>query len=238
MEFTAQMQDELSQALDASRVKHRDAPGGRSFSYIEGHDAINTANRIFGFDGWSLSGCVIDYLPNAGDFGAYRATTTIIVHFEPPVSRVGEGVGIVLPLRGTGKPTAESHEMAIKGAATDALKRAFRTFGEQFGNGLYDRENVLHQAAPVRAGQWGSTERTAPTPPWGSPVEDRSSSPGRISDKQVQYATTLAGKAGMDEDAFDRFVGQEYAKDLVDLTRVEASALIDKLLAMRQAEIV
>ena len=31
----------------------------------------------------------------------------------------------------------ESHEQAEKGAVTDAVKRALRTFGEQFGNGLY-----------------------------------------------------------------------------------------------------
>jgi len=31
----------------------------------------------------------------------------------------------------------ESHEQAEKGAVTDAVKRALRTFGVQFGNGLY-----------------------------------------------------------------------------------------------------
>jgi hypothetical protein len=31
----------------------------------------------------------------------------------------------------------DAHEMAEKGAVTDALKRALRTFGNQFGNGLY-----------------------------------------------------------------------------------------------------
>ena len=33
--------------------------------------------------------------------------------------------------------TAEGHETAFKGAVTDALKRALRTFGPQFGNSLY-----------------------------------------------------------------------------------------------------
>ena len=33
--------------------------------------------------------------------------------------------------------TAEGHETAFKGAVTDALKRALRGYGDQFGNSLY-----------------------------------------------------------------------------------------------------
>ena len=33
--------------------------------------------------------------------------------------------------------TVEGHETAFKGCVTDALKRALRGYGEQFGNGLY-----------------------------------------------------------------------------------------------------
>lgn len=36
----------------------------------------------------------------------------------------------------------ESHEQAEKGAVTDAVKRALRTFGEQFGNGLYGNGRI------------------------------------------------------------------------------------------------
>src|SRR5205807_5758088 len=36
----------------------------------------------------------------------------------------------------------ESHEQAEKGAVTDAVKRALRTFGSQFGNGLYGNGRV------------------------------------------------------------------------------------------------
>ena len=33
--------------------------------------------------------------------------------------------------------TVEGHETAFKGCVTDALKRALRGYGDQFGNGLY-----------------------------------------------------------------------------------------------------
>ena len=32
--------------------------------------------------------------------------------------------------------TADGHETALKGAVTDGLKRALRSFGDRFGNGL------------------------------------------------------------------------------------------------------
>ena len=35
--------------------------------------------------------------------------------------------------------TADAHETAIKAAVTDGMKRALRTFGQAFGNSLYDR---------------------------------------------------------------------------------------------------
>ena len=34
-------------------------------------------------------------------------------------------------------PTRQGHETAHKGAVTDALKRALRSYGDQFGNSLY-----------------------------------------------------------------------------------------------------
>ena len=40
---------------------------------------------------------------------------------------------------GVSKSSFDAHELAGKEAVTDGLKRAFRTFGEQFGNGLYDK---------------------------------------------------------------------------------------------------
>ena len=44
---------ELSQPLDMSRVKRRQAPGMGSVPYLEGYDVIDRANGIFGF-AWSF----------------------------------------------------------------------------------------------------------------------------------------------------------------------------------------
>ena len=44
--------------------------------------------------------------------------------------------------------TPDAHDMAIKGAVTDALKRALRTFGPQFGNGLYEHDDIAPPKPP------------------------------------------------------------------------------------------
>jgi DNA repair and recombination protein RAD52 len=44
----------LNYELDSSRIKTREK-GNISLSYIEGHDVIETANRIFGYGNWSYT---------------------------------------------------------------------------------------------------------------------------------------------------------------------------------------
>ena len=45
----------------------------------------------------------------------------------------------------------DGHDTAMKGAVTDGLKRAFRSFGVQFGNGFYgDQPQVGNQPQPQR----------------------------------------------------------------------------------------
>ena len=42
----------LAQLLDPALVSQRKGRGGRQFSYIEGHTAIDQANQVFGYGGW------------------------------------------------------------------------------------------------------------------------------------------------------------------------------------------
>ena len=60
---------------------------------------------------------------------AYAATVRVTVPGSP--SRTDVGFHAVV------EETAEGHETAFKGAVTDALKRALRGYGDQFGNSLY-----------------------------------------------------------------------------------------------------
>jgi len=116
--------DALSAPLDLNNVKQRKGAGGRKLDYISGEHAIAEANRIFGFDGWS---CETVHMECVSD--------------KPPtyIARVRVRAGGVTR-EGWGGDNGNDHENAVKGAETDAIKRALRTFGNQFGLPLYDKE--------------------------------------------------------------------------------------------------
>ena len=136
---------ELDKKLDPAHVikpSGRFAPKG---DYIEGWHAIAEANRIFGYDGWSYTiGLVKDDIREATKDGktqwqaAYSCVCTVTVGTTVRQD-VGFGSGFAARI-------GDAIEGATKEAVTDALKRALRTFGNQFGLALYDkkRENVGH----------------------------------------------------------------------------------------------
>ncbi len=127
---------------------------GRSLSYLEGFEAINQANDILGYDGWSHTISRLDYNP---DIKSYMALVLVEVHNPSGVTLCRHedvGCGIVQGDR------AEGHETAMKGAVTDAMKRALRCLGDQFGNVLYDKTSDLHK----RAGQQQTSQQPPPAP--------------------------------------------------------------------------
>lgn len=146
----------LAKPLDWRLVSERESHAGRLVRYIAGPTAINQANRIFGYDGWGteLMGEVSFRPVRLSDpdteaalaVGMYCAVVRVSVRGCAP--RSDAGCGFVTA------DTPEAHEAAYKGAVTDALKRALRYFGDQFGNGLYDRRttsDLRPAAAPLPA---------------------------------------------------------------------------------------
>jgi recombination DNA repair RAD52 pathway protein len=116
-------------------------------SYVEGYHVENEANRIFGFDGWdrgTLSAkCVMERARKIGKgqyekdgWGVtYVATVRVTVRAgDIDIMRDGTGAG-----HGIDADLGQAHESAIKEAETDAEKRALKTFGNQFGQALYDK---------------------------------------------------------------------------------------------------
>jgi len=147
--------------LDGKRVKTRDQ-NGLKLSYLEGYDIIDTANLAFDFGGWSyevkeLTQVSEEINQNQNKVIGYRAIVSITV-FDPyhKHSVVREDVGF-----GTGiaRDYASAHESGAKKAVIDAIKRALRSFGNQFGNALYDKsqKNVDH------SGQTQTTQQLPPT---------------------------------------------------------------------------
>lgn len=131
----------LRHNLDGRRVKNRQQ-NNITLSYLEGYDIIDTANLAFGFGSWSyevkeLIQVSEETNQNQNRVIGYKAIVSVTV-YDPyhKHSIIREDIGF-----GTGiaKEYASAHESGAKEAVTDALKRAFRTFGNQFGNALYDK---------------------------------------------------------------------------------------------------
>jgi DNA recombination protein Rad52 len=148
----------LEETLDPKNVRSR-KQGNIEVSYIEGWHAIAEANRIFGFDGWSRNtidiNCVSTQERKIGQkqipgWGVtYIARVRILVtHDGKEIIRDGCGSG-----HGIDKDLGQAHESAIKEAETDAMKRAFMTFGNPFGLALYDKEQkeVVRPQADIQA---------------------------------------------------------------------------------------
>jgi DNA recombination protein Rad52 len=139
MAFTDTQVRLLKAKLDPRYIRTRNS-NGSTLSYVEGWHAIAEANRIFGYEAWDRRTVSASCVWSEARGGTYRAVYSVKVRITV---RAGE-VNIIREGSGTCEATAASagqaHELALKGAETDATKRALATFGNPFGLALYDRE--------------------------------------------------------------------------------------------------
>lgn len=174
----------LEAPLDRARVKTR-KQAGRDVSYIESWHAESEANRIFGYDGWDSKikdlRVVSERAVTIGKGGQYEkpgwsvsyvCTVAVVVFVDErgPVIREGVGAG-----HGIDADLGQAHESAVKEAASDAEKRALKTWGNQFGLALYDKTqaNVATAEPAERREATKTTGATAPTPPTLAQRADR-----------------------------------------------------------------
>ena len=133
MEFSKEQVEKLNEPILGANVKEREAGWGgkdNTLAYVEGYHVIAEANRIFGFGGWSSETIETTCVQNEPKAVSYIAKVRITVG---DVIREGTGAG-----HGNQNNHGNNHESAIKEAETDARKRAFMQFGNQFGLSLYN----------------------------------------------------------------------------------------------------
>ncbi|RDC59750.1 hypothetical protein HME9302_00945 [Alteripontixanthobacter maritimus] len=138
----------LEAPLDPAHVKKPSGNFGPKGDYLEGWHVMNELNRVFGFGGWSYTiDLTRDALEQADSKNgkqwqaAYTCVCTLTVG---DIVRQDVGFG-----SGFAKQIGDAIEGATKEAATDALKRAARTFGNVFGLALYDKSRVnVHTPPP------------------------------------------------------------------------------------------
>ena len=135
MTFTNEQIEQLNQPIDPKVVSSRQQ-GKMQLSYLESWYVINEANRIFGFDGWQSETVQLDCVQSDDFCVTYIAKVKVTVG---DVIKEGVGAG-----HGKGERVnlGDKHESAVKEAESDARKRAFMQFGNQFGLSLYDSKKA------------------------------------------------------------------------------------------------
>lgn len=126
----------LAKQIDKSLIKQRQGAGGKTLDYIPGYVAIDQANKIFGFGGWSYSVTDLRQIGSSGWLAVVKVTANVC--------------GSSVTREDTGWGSGDS-EKASKEAVTDALKRALRTFGDAFGNWLWEKPDHEGLREPERA---------------------------------------------------------------------------------------
>lgn len=138
-EESERIQGLLNKVLGPEYISFRPGGGGQKVSYIEGWKALNLANEIFGFNGWSseLISTQVDYFDTHNSSGRISMGLSVVVRITIKDGTYHEdfGYGYI----DNAKNKAMAFEKCKKEAFTDGLKRCLRCFGNVLGNCLYDR---------------------------------------------------------------------------------------------------
>lgn len=183
MKLSVDQYEALTQPLAASRVAKR-SQAGMSLSYLEAWDVKAHLIRIFGFGGWSAdvlsADLVFEEKTEKGRWEvAYKVVMRLRIHSEEESGATYTEAAVgsaTLPQRG------EAHDMAVKTAESDALKRAAINLGTQFGLSLYDngsRKDVVRETLKAPEGY-------APAPP----VEVTEELLGSVLDEVLEAVST------------------------------------------------
>jgi len=138
----------LEQKLSNEHLATRPGANGMKFTYVESWKAIELANSIFGFNGWSSS--IVDITPDFMEEvgGKFRVGVTAVVRVSLKDGTFHEDVGYGIS---ENKNKGIAIENAKKEAVSDARKRALRLFGNALGNCIYDKEHINRVKSKVKS---------------------------------------------------------------------------------------
>lgn len=133
-----EIQAKLDKRLGPEYISKRIGHGSTRVAYIEGWKAINLANQIFGYNGWSseVKSVTVDFMDEKQGRFTIGCTAIVRVTLSDGAYREDIGYGTVENER----RKSAAFERAKKSAVTDALKRSLRGFGNALGNCLYDKD--------------------------------------------------------------------------------------------------
>lgn len=148
--FNPRQQEVLLKGINPQRISQRKGGGGRALSYLEAWDVKAHLIRVFGFGGFSseVLSAELMFEDQVGTNWNVGYKVILRLSFTDCIAAYTEAaVGSAsLPQRG------EAHDMAVKTAESDALKRAAINLGDQFGLSLYNNGSTAPVVTQTLAG--------------------------------------------------------------------------------------
>ncbi|KAL8914447.1 MAG: hypothetical protein Q9171_000952 [Xanthocarpia ochracea] len=145
-EYTAQeiatLSSRLEKQLGPEYISTRPGASGQRVPYLAADKAINLANEVFGFNGWSscIKEIQVDFVDESQSSGKVSLGLSVHVRVTLRDGTYHEDIGYGHIENCKGK--AAAFEKAKKEGTTDGMKRALRNFGNILGNCLYDKDFV------------------------------------------------------------------------------------------------
>lgn len=210
---------ELDSKIPADAVSKRDGGRGMKLSYLEGWYVRDRLNKTLGQGNWSYTSNVApvlnDIVPSErGDRARVAYVSNVSLSVQLPngsgatFSDVGYGDGL-------DSNPGKAHELAVKEAVTDGLKRCAINLGMSMGLALYDKtqENV---------------EDAVDAEPTPKPV---TSKPGIQQDKVLSLAKVLISQGKIkDADAFRTLLKTKFNVDKAALLTDEQAKEVHAIL--------
>lgn len=242
--------ERLRQALEAPfpehAIKQRQGGGGSRFSYVEGFTIIRRLNEATGgtWD-WAIKSFEFRPLPPLTDrkTGELKEQSLVVVTGELTIPGLGTRSGV-----GVQKVSESGGEDLVKGASTDALKKAATLFGvaldlygPDYEGGEVAASQPRPQPAPARNAAPAFVQGKAAPAPAPEPIalparrEQQAQLPAgdpglqRATERQVKFIYAIAREAGLDEQELAAWSQELYAQDVDQLNRRDASTLIEAL---------
>lgn len=182
-DLTPEQVSYLLQGIHPSRVQHL-----RGMSHLEAWDVRRTLTRVFGFGGWDTETrelvCIREH-EAAGGKGSrwtvtYRAQVRLTVKTPDgrTIARWDDGAsGSAINQPGHG----DAHDLAMKTALSQALKRCAVNLGDQLGLSLYRNgatdpvvlRSLVHETKPTEQAEDPGPGATLPSEEWVKQVAEQ-----------------------------------------------------------------
>lgn len=216
----------LDAKIPRDAISTRDGGQGRKLDYLSGYYVIARMNELLGQGNWDYNSSVVKLHEGLvkGRYGEvfsvhYMAQVTLRVTMPDGVGGTvysnftdygyGDGTDKVSP--------GKAHELAIKEAVTDGVKRCAKNLGMSLGLALYskEQENVDEVGSPQeRVVQDNPTDRAPDTKPSG--VSEPAGDAGKVIGLVKQTAKVIIAKGLATKDSIKEELKTKYGVDKSD----------------------